>query len=222
MLELNKIYNMDCLEGLKKMENNSVDLVLTDPPYGIDICKNGFVGGVSATNPTDYGIQEWDAKIPSFEVFYHIFRVSKNQILFGGNYFLDFLGKTKCMVIWDKGRRDTNFADCEIIWTSFNKPSRIINYLWDGMRQESMKFKEKRYHPTQKPVEVIRKLLNWFTKEGDSVCDPFAGSGSTAIACEQLNRKFIGFEINPEYYNIIQTRVKSVIAQKKLSDITFA
>ena len=221
--ELNKIYCMDCLEGLKKIPDNSVDLIVTDPPYGLDITKTGFIGGENLAKVRDYGISNWDLKIPSDEIFHHMFRVSENQVIFGGNYFLDFLGKTKCIVTWDKGRRGLNFADCEIIWTSFNKPSRIINHIWDGMRQENMSRKEKRYHPTQKPVPVMRRLIEWFSEEKNIILDPFMGSGTTAVACKQLNRNFLGFEINQKYVDIANRRLEqgtlhTLTNQKKLKE----
>jgi len=206
-MELNKIYNMDCLEGLKQLEDNSIDLVLTDPPYGLDIAKNGYVGGENATKPTNYGIQDWDSSIPSAEYFKEIMRVSKNQIIFGGNYFLDYLGKTKCFIVWDKGRRETNFADCELAWTSFDKPTRIFKYTWDGMRQESMKFKEKRIHPTQKPLKLGLWILDKFSAEGDIILDTHIGSGTFMVASQQLNRQYLGFDISKEYCDMAKKRL---------------
>ena len=126
-------------------------------------------------------------------------RVSKNQIMWGGNYFLDNLGATPCMIVWDKRRRGLNFADCEIAWTSFKSPSRIFEFKWNGMLQEDMKEKEKRIHPTQKPVALYEWILKNYAKEGDKILDTHVGSGSSRIACEKLGFDFVGYEID-EYY----------------------
>jgi len=201
----------DCLEVMKDIPDNSIYLVLTDPPYGIDIAKNGFVGGENATTPTNYGIQKWDKSRPSKDVFNEVFRISKNQAIFGGNYFLDYFYPTPCIVVWDKGRRETNFADCEIIWTSFNKPSRIFAYLWDGMRQENMKNKDPRWHPTQKPLGLVKRLIESFTQENDLILDPFLGSGTTAVAAKHLKRNFIGIEISPDYCKIAEQRLRQEV-----------
>lgn len=214
MLELNKIYCGDCLELMKQIPDKSIDLVLTDPPYGIDIGKMNFTnsvnGGVAKRN--DYkGKADWDKYTPDSEYFAEIMRISKNQIIFGGNYFTDKLSPSGCWIIWDKRVEDkysNDFADCEMAWTSFKKPSRIIRYLWSGMLQGNMQAKERRQHPTQKPTEVIRKILNDFSEPNQTILDPFLGSGTTAVACQELHRNFIGIEISPEYVKIAEDRLK--------------
>ena len=214
MLEINKVYCGDCLDIMKEIPDKSIDLVLTDPPYGIDIGKMNFTnsvdGGVAKRN--DYkGKADWDKETPTKEYFEQIFRISKNQIIFGGNYFTDKLSSSGCWIIWDKRVEDkysNDFADCEMAWTSFKKPSRIIRYLWSGMLQGNMQAKEKRQHPTQKPTEVIRKILNDFSEPNQTILDPFLGSGTTAIACQELHRNFIGIEISPEYCKIAEDRLK--------------
>lgn len=156
------------------------------------------VGGGFFSTPKTYKAFD-DSHIPDASYFAEVKRVSKNQIMWGGNYFLDNLGATPCMIVWDKRRRGLNFADCEIAWTSFKSPSRIFEFKWNGMLQEDMKEKEKRIHPTQKPVALYEWLLKNYAKEGDKILDTHVGSGSSRIACEKLGFDFVGYEID-EYY----------------------
>jgi site-specific DNA-methyltransferase (adenine-specific) len=203
---VNRIYQLDCLEGLKRLPTNSVELIITDPPYGIKVAKNGFVGGNNLCESTDYGKQGWDCKIPSKEVFNEMLRVSKNQVIFGGNYFVEYLKNSPCWIVWDKDNTG-NFADCELAWTSFSSSVRKFKFRWNGMIQEDMKYKEKRFHPTQKPVALFRWIIKQYSKVNSLILDPFLGSGTTAIACKQLNRRFLGFEIDPKYVGIANKRL---------------
>ena len=209
MLELNKIYNMDCLEGMKQLPEFFADLVLTDPPYGIGSAKNGKVGGEKLAPVKNYGKQEWDLNHVDKKYFDEMFRVSKNQIIFGGNYYIDYLYNSSCWIIWDK-EITGNFADCEMAWTSFNTAVRKIKHRWNGMLQEDMKNKEKRYHPTQKPLRVMEWIIKRYTKEGEIVLDPFAGSGTTLVACKRLHRNYIGFELCDEYVRVSEKRLYNV------------
>lgn len=204
---LNKIIVGDCLEVMKGMPDKSVDLIITDPPYGI--------GEVDGTNKTrsklaiskDYGVKDWDNVIPSKEYFREMFRVSKNQIIFGGNYFVEYLKNSSCWLVWDKDNGDNDFADCELVWTSFKSAVRKVKFRWHGMLQEDMKNKETRYHPTQKPVGVMKWIISKYSKESDLILDPFLGSGSTAVACKELGRKYIGIELDPQYIKIANNRL---------------
>ena len=209
MLEINKIHKMDCLKGMQLLPNLFVDLVLTDPPYGIGVAKNGKVGGEKLAPVKDYGKQEWDLNHVDKTYFDEMFRVSKNQIIFGGNYYIDYLYNSSCWIIWDK-EITGNFADCEMAWTSFNTAVRKIKHRWNGMLQEDMKNKEKRYHPTQKPLRVMEWIIRNYTKEGELVLDPFAGSGTTLVACKRLNRNYIGFELCDEYVRVCNKRLYNV------------
>jgi len=213
-MELNKVIQCDCLEVMKTLPDNSVDLILTDPPYGIDIGKmnftNSIIGGVAKRNNYK-GISDWDKFTPSKEYFDEMIRVSKKQVIFGGNYFADKLPPSGQWVVWDKRVEDkysNDFADCELAWTSENKPSRIIRFLWSGMMQGDMKNKEVRFHPTQKPLFVIKKIIDMFSKENDIILDPFLGSGTTAVACQNIHRNFIGIEISEEYCKIARERLR--------------
>jgi len=208
-----EIINSDSLPIMKGYKDKEFDLCLCDPPYGINVgnMQMGFGGGVA--KHIDYGKYQWDMKRLPKEYFDEIFRISKNQIIFGGNYYTDYLYPSPCWIIWDKkkGMGSTDFADCEICWTSFKSPSRIISYLWRGMLQDNMKEKDVRVHPAQKPVAVIRWILERYSENEDTIIDPFMGSGSSLVACKQLGRKCIGIEISKEYCEISTNRLYNTV-----------
>ena len=197
--ELNRIINDDCLNVMKQIPDKYFDLCLTDPPYGINVAKNGKVGGSKCCKVTDYGAKNWDLYIPSKEIFEEITRVSKNQIIFGGNYFVEYLKNSPCWIVWDK-LNTGNFSDCELAWTSFKSAVRKYEFIWNGMLQQNMKNKEKRIRPTQKPVDLFGMILRDYSKEGDKIFDPFSGSGTTAIACHRGKRRFLCVEKDEEYF----------------------
>ena len=205
---LNKIIQGDCLEVMKTFKDKEFDVVITDPPYGIGISKNGTVGGGSKRgNAKDFGKSDWDNNIPTKEYFDEMIRISKNQIIFGGNYFIEYLTNSPCWLVWDKrgGVMPTRtFADGEIAWTSFKSPLRIFRFIWDGMIQENMKNKEKRWHPTQKPLPLMKWIIENYTQPTDKILDPYMGSGSTLVASKELNRDCVGIEISPEYCKIAE------------------
>jgi site-specific DNA-methyltransferase (adenine-specific) len=208
VVRLNTIYNEDCLETMKRMPDNFVDLILTDPPYGIGEARKNHVSRGKLAAAKDYGESDWDDQIPSKEVFDEVFRVSKNQIIFGGNYFIEHLRATPCWIVWDKNNGDNDFADCELAWTSFKSAVRRKLYTWNGMLQGDMKNKEQRYHPTQKPVPLMRWILSRYSKDTDLIYDPFMGSGTTARACKDLGRNYIGSEISKEYCDVAEQRLR--------------
>jgi len=211
---INKVTCGDCLEIMKQIPDHSIDLILTDPPYGLDIVGNDkTLGGDGACKPSNFGRCEWDVQKPTKETFKEMFRFSKNQIIFGANHFSNYLPPKTGWVVWDKRKQSkmsNDFSDGELIWTSFDRPLRIFRYLWSGMLQENMKHKEKRYHPTQKPLRLMEYLIENFSKEGDLVFDPFLGSGTTAVACKVLGRNFIGIEINSDYCKIAEKRLAQI------------
>lgn len=159
-----------------------------------------------------------DSRTPSAEYFNQLRRVAKKVILWGGNYFLDYLGATECLIVWDKRRRGLNFADCEIAWTNLKEPCRIYEFKWNGMLQEDMKNKEYRIHPTQKPVELYKWLLSRFAKEGDLILDTHVGSASSLVACREMGFKYIGFEIDDDYYRMAKERLDAAEAQVNIFD----
>jgi len=206
MLELNKIYCMDCLDGLKLIPDNSIDLVLTDPPYGIKRDKGfgGFGGFGKPIARRRYEEDEWDSTRPKKEYFDELLRVSKQAIIFGGNFFTDYLPVGTHWIVWDKLNTMPTFGDCELIWTNSSRKSvKKITVQWNGLLGKE----GERYHPTQKPLELIKILINNYSKEGDTVLDPFMGSGTTAVACKQLRRNFIGFELSQKYVDIANKRL---------------
>lgn len=215
MLEINKIHLGDCLELIKDIPDKSIDLVLTDPPYGINIARNGKVGGEKCCAVTEYAKKNWDNKIPDKKYFDEIKRVSKNQIIFGGNYFIEYLSNSSCWIVWDKNNTG-NFADCELAWTNFKSAIRKYLWTWNGMLQQNMKFKDKRIHPTQKPVGLFEMILRDYSKENDLILDCFSGSGTTAIACHNLKRRFICIEKDYDYWKASCERLEREQAQLKL------
>jgi len=215
---VDKIICFDCLKVMKYIPDKAIDLVITDPPYGEKIGKQGFT---NSKHPMDHGglakrtlykshDLSWDNFTPTQEYFDEIIRISKNQIIFGGNFFTKFLFPSRGWIVWDKKVLDkysNDFADCELVWTSFQKPIRIIRWLWHGMIQQDMKNKEKRFHPTQKPVGMLIKILEKYAKEGDIICDPFVGAGSVALASIKTGHHFIGIDNNLKYVTIARKRI---------------
>lgn len=215
-----KLYNDDCLKIMKTMGDDSVDIIITDPPYGTNAGKyntrRGIKYGNSRARSTDYGEVTWDNEIPSKEYFDEMQRISKNQVIFGGNYFSNYLAPSPCWIIWDKDNGANNFADCELAWCSFTSAIRKIKYKWHGFLQEDMMNKEVRIHPTQKPVRVFEWILERYATKGQTVLDPFMGSGSTAIAAQNLGFDFIGVEINSEYFDMARKRIEYEMQQHRL------
>ena len=208
------LYCGDCLEVMRLMPDKSVDLVLTDPPYGIKIAKDGVVGISNKAQARIYDKVEWDKKPLPRVYFEEIFRISSNQLIFGANYYARYLPNGYGWLVWDKQRPDgTVFSDAELIFASFNNLVKTYRILWHGMIRES---KEPIHHPTQKPLKLIERLLVDYSQLGDLILDPFLGSGTTAHACERLGRKWIGIEINPDYCEIAKKRIEVEARQIKL------
>lgn len=207
----NNCYNIDCLEGMRLMQEQGIkaDWCITDPPYGIGIEKMNFVKSgakvIGVARRNDYtSTGDWDKSRITQEYFDLMFDRADNQLIFGGNYYTDILPPTKSWLVWDKrtpSKSDRNdFADCELAWVS-KGVARVVNYLYNGMLQGDVRGKEYRFHPTQKPSQMWIKILGLYTKENDLILDPFAGSQSLRIACHKTNRRYIGFEIDKDYYD---------------------
>ena len=204
--------NRDCMDAMREFPDNFFELAIVDPPYGIDADqKRGDTGRNGHIKQRDYHIGNWDKGIPTPEYFSEIKRVSKNQIIWGGNYFLDYLGNTSCFVVWDKDNSDNFYADCELAWASFDTAVRKAKYKWHGFLQGDMKNKENRVHPTQKPVKLYRWLLENYAKPGQLILDTHVGSASSLIACESMGFDYVGFEIDPDYYAAAQNRMSKGI-----------
>ena len=199
---INEVIQGDCLEVMKQMPDKCVDLVVTDPPYGIgeDIRK------ADSSGRTKFDDGRWDLTIPPKEYFDEIFRISKNQIIWGGNYFIEQgLKNSRCWLSWDKIQEFTG-ADMELAWTSFDKSAKVFR-----MSRVEFHGSEHKGHPTQKPTELMKWCLQNYSTENDLILDPFLGSGTTAVAAKQLGRKFIGIEISEKYCEIARGRLRQEI-----------
>ncbi len=209
------------------MNGNKADMVFTDPPYGIDIVSNNKVGGDGATHfgkvggenivqASTYMAIKGDDTTDTARLNYEIIKdLSENQIIFGGNYFTDFLPPKACWCVWDK-ENTGNFADVEMAWTSFDKGAKLYRWLWNGLCRKGERSIEgkSRVHPTQKPVGLIAEILKDFTKENDIVLDCFGGSGSTLIACEQIDRQCYMIEYEAHYCDVIIKRWETLTGEK--------
>lgn len=226
---LSTVYLMDCIEGMKQFPDKIFDLAVVDPPYGIkeaagkNVSRNkGFGKGNSKskkiTFSKDYGNKDWDNNPASIEYFIELQRVSKNQIIFGANHFIERIpnANSSSWIVWDKDNGDSDFADCELAWTSLNSAVRKFQFRWNGMLQGDMKNKETRIHPTQKPVALYKWLLNKYAKQGDKILDTHLGSGSIAIACHDYGFDLTACELDKEYYDKAIERIKNHVSQQKL------
>lgn len=206
---LNKIHLGDCLDFMRGLPDKCVDLVLTDPPYGIGASGKHMRNGTSKLKKDYYtDDKKWDEFVPDESYFNEIDRISKNQIIWGGNYFQ--LPPTRCFLVWDKTIHGNSYADCELAWTNYDKVARIkpIN-----MVEASL---DGRVHPTQKPLKLFKWCLSQSKLEKGIVFDPFSGSGTTALACHDLNLDFICIEKDPDYHAASVKRLEEHKRQGKL------
>lgn len=215
------IYNSDCMELLRETPENHYELCVLDPPYGINHANKagkmaGQQYGNAAAKKRDYASKDWDLNAPNIEYFNEIFRVSKNQIIWGGNYFANLLPASSGWIFWDKDNGTNNFSDGELAWTSFNKGLRMVKVTWNGMIQYDMKNKEERFHPTQKPIMLYKWILEKYAKPGDKILDTHMGSGSIAIACHDYGFDLTAAELDRDYYNAAMRRINAHISQTKL------
>lgn len=207
-MDVNRIIQGDALSVLKTLPDDSIDLICTDPPYGLGIAAKGTLSiKGSSSKVRSFEKSDWDTFIPTQEYFDEIIRVSKNQIIWGGNYFGHLLPATQCWLVWWKkdGLPRGTFADCELAWTSFKKPALVYNSRWHGFIRDS---KENRVaHPTQKALDVMQWCIEEFSNPGDTILDPFLGSGTIAVAAKMSDRNYLGIEMNKEYVNIAKQRL---------------
>jgi site-specific DNA-methyltransferase (adenine-specific) len=194
------LLNCDCMEYMRDIPDNYFGLAIVDPPYGIgeDGLKNHSRGKFAKAKK--YIPKNWDNKTPERKYFIELKRTSKNQIIWGGNYFVENLENSPCWIVWDKDNTG-DFADCELAWTNFKTAVRKFKYTWNGMIQENMKNKEVRIHPTQKPIALYKRLLKNYAKPGDKIFDSHGGSFSLAIACYDMGFDLVACEIDKDYYN---------------------
>lgn len=220
MFELNHFYNMDCMKGMKQIPDKYFELAIVDVPYGIGEDGSRNHSRTKLAVAKDYKpFYGNDLKAPDKEYFNELMRVSKNQIIWGANHFINkILINSSCWIVWDKNNSG-DFADCELAWTSFKTAIRKFKYTWNGMLQENMKNKEYRIHPTQKPIDLYKWLLKNYAKKGDKILDTHVGSASSLIACYEMQLDYIGFELDKEYFDKATKRLEEVKAQTTLFDL---
>ena len=208
---LNEAYNGDCLDFMALLPDKCIDLVLTDPPYGIGFDKenNSMSCGMrkdgskrnynkwSNPEPKGYATKDWDSKIPEKEIFEEIFRVSKKQMIWGGNYFSEYLPPSGGWVVWDKKVVMPTLSKGELAWHNCDNHVEIFQYLYAGFRKE---IQEDRFHPTQKPLKLFKWCLEKYAPENTIVFDPFLGSFTTAVACHSRGLNWIGCEKDEDYF----------------------
>ncbi len=172
--------------------------------------------GNAAAKKRTYDAKDWDKNTPDKKYFDELFRVSKNQIIWGGNYFSEFLPSMSGWIVWDKNNGENNFSDCELAWTSFDKGLRMFKSTWNGMLQHDMKNKQDRIHPTEKPYRLYKFCLSLYAKEGYKILDTHLGSGSIAIACHDFNYNLTACELDEEYFNKAMQRIKNHTSQTNM------
>jgi len=199
---------------MARYPDNYFDLSIVDPPYGIDINSSG------THFKEKYHVKNWDKSTPSFEYFRELIRVSKNQIVWGGNYFLDKLGNCKCFLVWDKKiSEDMSFAMCEMAWTSFKNGAKIYKTNVNIKASNQYIKQSNRIHPTQKPIKLYEFCLMHYAKEGDKILDTHLGSGSIALAAHNLKFELVGCELDAEYYHAAVKRLKNHVSQLTIFDL---
>ena len=210
MLGLNQLYNMDCMEGMKQLPDKFFELAIVDPPYGVlNKTKRG-----AQRSPHKYKVRAemWDTK-PTAGYWSELFRVSKNQIVCGGNYFTSFLPENNAWIFWYKHQPVDNYADGEFLWTSFNdKQGKCFDYMYYG----AINSDPNRFHPTQKPVKLYEWLFKNYANQGDKILDTHVGSASSLVACHNMGFEYIGFEIDKDYHKMATERIEAVKAQTRL------
>lgn len=215
VMEINKIYHGDSYKLIKDFDDKSVDLIFTDPPYGIKADKGVGGFGNSPDTAKKYN-DDWDNTTPSKEFFNELLRVGKKVIIFGGNYFTDKLPQSNHWIVWDKqGGYEFNnpFSACELLWTNANK-NNVVKYIQiqQGFIKDGY---DERVHPTQKPLDLCKKIILDYTNKGDIVLDTFSGSGTIPLACKETGRYFIGIEKNKAHYDGSIDRLNNILPSDK-------
>ena len=224
------IYNCDCMELLKQTPDNYYSLALVDPPYGIDMAQELFKRGQSCKKNgyKEHLNKDWDKQVPKQIYFDELFRVSKNQIIWGANYMTKYLYESMGWIVWNKVQRDFSFADGELAWTSFKQGLKIFDYARGNESGFAPKLKGQEriginIHPTQKPIKLYEWIISNYANANDKILDTHLGSGSIAIAIEKANRldkmnlQFVGIEIDKEYYEAALNRIEQYCRQGTLS-----
>ena len=198
----------DCREVLPTLQH--VDAVVTDPPYGIAMAREGTIGSSNLGPVKDYGVDSWDDEVAQGALDAAL-QMARWAIVFGGNYYA--LPPTSCWLVWDK-LNTGDFADCELAWTNLPKAVRRLRYLWNGMLRANGETRGD--HPTQKPIGVMKWTLQQLPPDTKSILDPFMGSGTTGVAALQLGKAFVGIEREPKYFDIACKRIEEAWKQPRL------
>lgn len=212
--QLNRLYNIDCMEAMRNIPDKYFQLAITDPPYGIGIDGQKIsINKNPKHNRKEHQRKGWDKSIPQEEHFRELERVSVNQIIWGGNYFVEHLKEGhKGWIVWDKGQRGLTMSDCELAYTSFDKPTRIVTI------NRAELAKDGTIHPTQKPVKLYEWILKNYAQPGDRIIDTHAGSGASCIACHRMRYEWLAFEIDKDYYRKATERIQAEQAQLSIFD----
>jgi site-specific DNA-methyltransferase (adenine-specific) len=214
-------FNEDCMAGMKRYPDGYFELAIVDPPYGIGESKkareNTKTDKWKAPKAKQHNLKNWDNNAPSACYFDELFRVSKNQIIWGANYFVDKLSMPSMgWIFWDKKNGDSDFSDGELAFTSFDKGLRKFEWLWNGFQKQKP---ESRIHPTQKPVALYKWLLTNYAKPGDKILDTHVGSASSLIACHDMGFEAVGFELDADYYRQSLQRLNDFMAQPRIDKL---
>lgn len=204
--------------AMSNMKDNEYDLAIVDPPYGIGVDEENIIKNNSDRHQAKAKRRhEWDSNAPDELYFRELERVSKEQIIWGGNYFLDYLGYCKAPIIWNKKNGGSMYADGEMAWTSRGLPKnlKIWTHQWCGAFKDSERGANY-FHPTTKPIALYKWVLNTYAREGDRILDTHLGSGSSRIAAHDMGYYFTGFEIDKEYYNAQEMRFNTHIQQQTM------
>lgn len=220
-----ELHNMDCMELMKQYPDKHFDLAIVDPPYGINADKSQNKAAESRLKANGkskagrgwklYKETEWDSDIPKKEYWTELFRISKNQIVWGGNYMTNFLPPSMGWIIWNKEQRDFSLADGELAWSSFEKALRIFDFS-RGSALSNNNNNGGRFHPTQKPVKLYEWLLTNYAEKGQKILDTHLGSGSHAIACNNLGFELVASELDKDYFEASCERIKQATAQERM------
>ena len=249
---ISEVHLMDCMDFMRQFPDGYFQLGIIDPPYGIGedggntkgraLRKDGsFIpkvdkrnGAAIAVKPKEYKAGGWDNAAPDEEYFKELRRVTKNQIVWGANHFISKIPfDSPAWIVWNKLNGTSDFADCELAWTSFDTAVKKIDFMWSGFRQGAslkegrtmqgnMKIREERIHPTQKPVPLYEFLLRNYARPGDKILDTHVGSGSSRIAAYKMGFDFWGCEIDPDYYRDSEKRFKEAIAMPLFDAVPMA
>lgn len=216
-MPVSEVFNEDNMIGMARYPDKFFDLSIVDPPYGIgEDGRNNHTRSKLAKAKDYRGNSRYDNHPPPPEYFKELFRVSKNQVIWGGNYFIQHLYETPCFIVWDKNNGENDFADCELAWTSFKTACRKVKHTWNGMLQENMAEKEERIHPNHKPIRLYKWLLTNYAQLGNKILDTHMGSQSSRIAAYQMGFDYWGWEINNNYFEAGNKRFKEQTAQQSM------